>query len=257
MLLYNGTYFEFLESLGLESEYFDSPGGFVRFSPSGEYIYMCERDTIFQFDLSLPFETILENKYTVAVYDDALTQIWGGDDYFYTNLMGPPTSDRWIVSGWGNYFSSLSNLDALGDSVIFESQIYHVPQATVTHNLNYHDNTNYALFDFADSPCDTLGIDGPPIVLPSAVKSYQPKLKDVQVWPNPVSELLTLRGNSGQGDVVVSISDPLGRVVFYGFWANGVIRYQIDVTALVPQIYTLSLTSSDGEVIGRQISVLR
>jgi hypothetical protein len=53
---------------------------------------------------------------------------------------------------------------------------------------------NYRLYDVPDSPCDTLGIDAPV----TSVDQIKDKGSQIQVFPNPATDVLQLASLSGK-----------------------------------------------------------
>lgn len=108
------------------------------------------------------------------------------------------------------YFNSLQRTqylptlaDPFGPNPVFEQKGVVLPVYSVR-SLPYF--PNYRLYDFPDSPCDTLGIDTP-------VATHAPEpAASVNAWPNPVSNTWRLEVASSSGRLL--IFDLTGRVMW-------------------------------------------
>jgi hypothetical protein len=260
--LLNQLTYELLSSDSSTLYNFGGERNYGAFSPSSEYFYYTRNDSLFQVNLSLPLEQVLPQKQLISINEfgafEPNPQNPNQTNHHFSSFSGKAGNGRIVIKNIGPYYGSLTNLDSPADSIIYEHQCYFIPFAASPTGDANQDNTNYSLFDWSGSACDTLGIDGPIIVPPvSTYEPYNPKLKDIQIWPNPVSSTLNLRGNSGQGDIQIRVSNAMGQVVEQLFWPNGIIRHEIDMTYLPPQMCLVTFTDEKGSSLSHWVAVVR
>jgi hypothetical protein len=110
------------------------------------------------------------------------------------------------------YFSTLQRndympvlRDGFDDSPVFEREGLSLPAYSVRNLPNF---PNFRLYDFANSPCDTLGINSP-----SDVSVVPPDKKSFTLSPNPAATHFTVTLPEGSGAVRLSILDLQGRML--------------------------------------------
>ena len=99
---------------------------------------------------------------------------------------------------------------------------------------------NYRLYDFPNSPCDTLGINTPV----SATEPERKSEKGLVIRPNPASDWLFLDIPDAAGLYQVTITDMFGRTVLQQFEVPA--SPALDISHLPKGTYTLLLWAADG-----------
>ena len=114
---------------------------------------------------------------------------------------------------------------------------------------------HFRLFDAQGSPCDTLGIDGPPP--PKDTTPLPPVCAgEIRLYPNPASgsawlELPACAGGS------LSIFDVMGRWVQDITLAPENIREQLLLQDFVPGLYFLHIRTTSGGRVTKRLVVVR
>jgi hypothetical protein len=109
----------------------------------------------------------------------------------------------------------------------------------------------FRLYDLPDSPCDTLGIDGP-VVATEEVKREEVTVK---VYPNPTNGQLTLsfeKPFSGS----VRVMDLLGREVMPHKTLNNQKEYQMTLPNVVSGIYSLIISDENQALVFQEKVVI-
>ena len=163
-------------ALSLKEELVTATG--LSFSPNGRFLYASTSMKLFQFDCSA--KNIQGSKTLIDEYD-------GFKDIFATTFhqhrLAPDGKIYMSCTNGAHYLHVINNPDAEGKHCDFKQRGVDLP----THNgfclPNY---PNYRLYDWAFSPCDSLGVDTPGDKLTRYFSD------DMQVLPNPASEQVTI-----------------------------------------------------------------
>lgn len=163
-------------------------GGGVAFDSSGRYLFVSEQLAVLRADLNGPnpaLDTLagVEETYGAGLH---LMQ-YGPDGKLYFNVLH---RSRYMPV-----------LDELGESVpVYNKQGLSLDVYSVRTLPHF---PNYRLYDFPDSPCDTLGIDTP-------VSTHEPGATSkaaVRAYPNPAREFWQLEWRlppgTGDGELLV------------------------------------------------------
>ncbi len=215
---------KFSNPVTLERSFNTFGGGGVAFSPDGTKLLVSSQLAILSADLTVPIPTLDTLISTEQVAGTSLHYLQYGPD---NNL----------------YFSTLQRYkriptldDPFGDNPDFDQHGVDLPVYSVRSLPNF---PNYRLYDFPDSPCDTLGINTPvPVTEPEAVGS-------LLLVPNPSTgqAALTLPATT-QG--VVVISDVSGREILRAPINSD--RFDFETTHCPPGLYTVQVRSAAGKV---------
>jgi hypothetical protein len=213
------------------------PGG-VAFSPSSRFLYVSRWDSIFQYDLHAP--DLVASEEVVAVYDGFLGD-FNRPTRFFNLLLAPDNRIYCSVSNANSrYMHVIENPDVAGVacSVQQHSIVLPVFNMFLVPNLPY-----YRLYDADGSPCDTLGINGPPLSTRPLVHS-----PDLRLYPNPAhagwiildseqapTQPQTLRFHDAQGRLALELRHPeAGR------------SHRFDIGRLPAGYYLLEITCANG-----------
>jgi hypothetical protein len=83
------------------------------------------------------------------------------------------------------------------------------------------------------------------------IKESDAAMLDVKVLPNPTSDLVNIRINhSSIEQVIVTITDLQGKVVYNGKYAGVANTIGINTTEYAPGSYLLSLKNNNNQVLG-------
>jgi hypothetical protein len=211
--------------------------GGIAFSNSSRYLYVSRWDSIFQYDLHAT--DILASEEVVAVYDGFLAE-FNQPTRFFTLQLAPDNKIYCSVSNVNSrYLHVIENPDLPGVACNVRQHAIHLP---VFNNNLLPNMPYYRLYDEDGSPCDTLGINGPPTSVRPLVHS--PHLR---LYPNPAqgwivldsekapTQPLWLRFYNAQGRIVLEMRHPeFGR------------SYRFGVETLQPGYYVLEIVCDGG-----------
>jgi hypothetical protein len=179
-------------------------GAGAAISPNSRFLYV-DRDTaIYQFDLWA--SNIAASIDTVAIWDGFYTPGTSNPTVFGMMQLMPDNKIYLLPGTSSPYYHYIANPNEQGDACNV------VQHETELPSLLYTIPTfpNYRLYDLPGSPCDTLGIDGPPV---AAVEPELPR-GEVVLSPNPASASLHVNSvNLPWQPREVALFDALGREV--------------------------------------------
>ncbi|MEQ1747117.1 MAG: T9SS type A sorting domain-containing protein [Saprospiraceae bacterium] len=213
------------------------PGG-IAFSNSSRYLYVSRWDSLFQYNLQAP--DILASEAVVAVYDGFLAD-FNQPTRFFTLLLAPDKKIYCSVPNTNSrYLHVIESPDLPGAACNVQQHAIHLP---VFNNNLLPNMPYYRLYDQNGSPCDTLGINGPPTSTRPLANS--PHLR---LYPNPAasgwvvldseqapSQPRRLRFHDAQGRLVLEQPHPeVGR------------SHRFSLAALQPGYYLLEIECADG-----------
>lgn len=222
--------------------------GGIAFSNSSRYLYVSRWDSIFQYDLQAP--DILASEEVVAVYDGFLAD-FNRPTRFFTLLLAPDKKIYCSVSNVNSrYLHVIENPDLPGPACNVQQHAIHLP---VFNNNLLPNMPYYRLYDWEGSPCDTLGINGPPTSVRPLVNSPHLRLypNPAQGWivldsENTPTQPLRMRFHDAQGRLVLEYRHPeLGR------------SHRFDIEALQPGYYLLEIECADGLRYVEKLAVVR
>jgi Secretion system C-terminal sorting domain len=141
------------------------------------------------------------------------------------------------VSGW----HTIENPDSLGVACNFRFRSIQ----TGYHSGSIPMTINYRLYDWPDSPCDTLGINGY-----ISVTELEHPQGNAYVTPNPASDQITIKYTlrSGQNTGQVKIFDLTGRTILLHSLFNRSGEEQMSISQLPAGLYFWSLSDGAGQV---------
>lgn len=173
----------------------------LEFSPDNRFLYVCNDFRIYQFDMTA--NPIASSRVTVGVYDASHSCPFP-QTFYYAQLA--PDGKIYMNSGNTNYcIGVIGNPNGLGASCNFNDTAINLP--TFISGLPYY--PNYRLGALPGSPCDTL------TGLNETARALKEKI--LKVFPNPAGNTVTVDygfTDWSKGDVRLTISDELGRVVY-------------------------------------------
>lgn len=221
----------------------------VAVSPNSRYLYASASTKLYQFDLLAP--KLEQSRRLVGVYDGFRDPLWTN---FYQLMLGP---DGKIYMTCGNgvaYWHIIHNPDEQGMACDLE-QHFRLP---TSHSFSPPNFPHFRLFDLPDSPCDSLGIDGP-----------QPPEDTIPAPPPPCAGALRLRPNPAAYATLLEVPDcTLGQLSVFDA-AGRYVQYlalpahragegmPLDVSGYPPGVYFLYVRTARREVLVERLVVVR
>jgi hypothetical protein len=223
----------------------------VCFSPSGRYIYTCQRD-----DLVNKLELV---QYDLFSTSPGLTRVVlfsnQGEGFIHGRL--GPDKKIYLVQGCNAGFSApciqmdstylavINYPDSGGTTCQLVNNV--IPMGRyVKHNI-FSMAPNYDLGPIDGSPCDTLGIDTRPADPDTTVKVTQDIWPEqLKVYPNPVQEQVIIESGRGLEVSAYHLYDLQGKVLQESVFKHSVSRLEINITDLPPGHYILEVFTSQG-----------
>lgn len=169
-------------------------GGGAAFSENGERLLLSEHMAILQADLTAASPQLD----TVVPFDSLIGR------GLQIMERGPNGKLYFSLPHRGRAIPVLEGLD--DDNISFNKTGLQLPVYSVRSLPHF---PNYRLYDFADSPCDTLDIDTPVIT-----KDMETTIDDFSIYPNPSSGVVRLSTTiQGYPDYQMIITDLLGNTI--------------------------------------------
>ncbi len=202
-------------------------------SPNSRFLYVDSDTLVFQFDLWA--SDIAASIDTVAVWDGFYGPNPTG--FFFMQLM--PDGKIYSLTGTNPYYHYIANPDVKGDGCNVVQHEMELPSKL----FSIPTFPNYRLYDLPNSPCDTLGIDGPPV----AVKELELPAGDIVLSPNPASCSLNINSvNCPWQPREVAIYDALGREVLRRAHPATVRSFTLALPELADGVYFCRLGDEKG-----------
>ncbi|MEZ4917742.1 MAG: T9SS type A sorting domain-containing protein [Saprospiraceae bacterium] len=208
-------------------------------SPNSRYMYITASSYMMQFDLEAP--DLEASKDTVAVWDGFYSPQPPLATTFGTGQLALNGKIYVAPNNGVKHLHSIEYPDLPGDSCMVLQHSLEMPNY---YALATPMNPNFRLYDEPGSVCDSLGIDGPPIVHVRPV----PGDFELHVYPNPATEYLViesaflptqpdrLRLYSLDGKKVMERSHP-----------SGVRSYSFDLPEMPSGVYILEVSCRGGQ----------
>lgn len=208
------------------------------FSPNSRFLYVTARDTIYQYDLEAP--DIAAGRDTVAVWDG----FYSPAPPFATNFglaQIALNGKIYIAPNNGVYHLHYINYpDLKGDSCQVVQHGLELPNVFA---LAVPVLPNYRLYDLPGSPCDTLGIDGPPTVS----QRPAPDAPVLRLYPNPASGWLVLESALAPAQPLrLRFYDARGRLALERAHPDYTRSYGFDISALPAGYYVVEIECAGG-----------
>ncbi len=180
-------------------------GAGAAISPNSRFLYVDSDTAIFQFDLWA--SDIASSIDTVAIWDGFYSPGTLNPTGFYLMQLMPDDKIYILVGSSSPYYHYIANPDVKGDNCNVVQHETELPSRLI----NIPTFPNYRLYDLQGSPCDTLGIDGPPV---ATKEELDLPVGEVVLSPNPASGSLHINSvNCAWQPREVAIYDALGREV--------------------------------------------
>lgn len=158
-----------------------------------------------------------------------------GEDFFFVTFRG-----------WDNDWNYIDSVDVyLADFTSADANDHFILDVWENYDLSALDGAKYFTFDFKSSDIGDFGINTPVYFamdnlefseIVNATSSYELALG---IYPNPVSNILNVRGESGS----LTLLDNTGRLVWQGNHDDSTV---IDVQSLPEGMYFLNLNNENG-----------
>lgn len=220
-------------------------GGGLAFSQDNLYVYVTSDLCIFRAKLTdktpvldslfkEPYYYVDEPPVSEYVYGTSLTYMqYAPDGRIY---FGSRHRDR--------YFARFT-ID--GDDYAFEPEGLRLPVPTVRTLPHF---PNFRLYDLANSPCDTLGINGPSSVLPGPGKSLDSWLR---VVPNPIQGSVIRAHTPLESSGWLVLSDATGRLIARVVKPLGEAVTEMRSEGLGSGVYILTYVMHSGVLVARKV----
>ena len=209
-------------------------GGGAAFSPDNHFLYLGSQTALYALDLSSndPHWAVLANTLDNHKWGTTFQHFQYGPD----GLLYISTASR------ANYLNALSPLGS-ASAPVFKLRAMPLPVKNARTLPNF---PNFRLYDWPDSPCDTLGIDAP------TIGADAPKVPGhrVEASPNPVSREIFLR-DLPQGPPVgrtLTVFSLEGRPQWSETLPAGQTETRIDCAGWPPGTYFWRLEYPDGQM---------
>ncbi len=219
-------------------------GAGAAISPNSRFLYVDSDTAIFQFDLWAT--DIAASIDTVAVWDG----FYGPNPtQFYLMQLMPDNKIYILVGSSSPYYHYIANPDMKGDGCNVVQHEVELPSRLI----NIPTFPNYRLYDLPGSPCDTLGIDGPPV----ATKELELPVGEVVISPNPASGSLHINSvNCAWQPREVVIYDAQGREVLRRAHPDSVRSFTIGLPELADGVYFCRVGDGKGHWKTLQLAIV-
>lgn len=232
---------------GTQVEYGNSNASGVAFSPNSRYLYASTGFYLYQFDLKA--ENFDLGKALIGQYDSFYNPL---PTTFYQMMLAPNGKIYMTTSNGTKYLHVIHQPDKQGTACDFEQRGVTL---LTTHSFSPPNFPHFRLFDAHDSPCDTLGINGPPP--PEDTTPPPPRCAgNIRIYPNPAQHLARIELPDCEGGSL-RVFDAMGRWVEDLALAPESVGTELDVSRYVPGIYFLHIRTATGEAVVRGLAVVR
>jgi hypothetical protein len=205
-------------------------------SPNSQYLYVIRFDTLIQYDLLAPDVPV--SKTIVGIYDGFLE-----DDFWATNFsnlqLGPDCRLYMGSSSTHEYLHVITNPDEPGAAANLIQRAIRMPTVIGASLPNF---PNYRLGVDPTFPCDSTIVFVPHD--PTSVWSPEPR-PEWQVYPNPSTGPLHLRGQAARGDRL-RLFDLRGRLLHEQELTPGQVNHEIQAGRLPRGTYLVQLLGDEG-----------
>ena len=219
----------------------------VAISSTSRYLYASNTGKLYQFDLHAT-RNIEASRQLVGVFDRFEEPL---PTTFYQMMLAPDKKIYMTCTNGTNYWHIIHYPDKKGVDCALE-QHFELP---TVHSFSPPNFPHFRLFDLPGSPCDTLGIDGPPP--PQDTTPPTPNCAgSVRLYPNPAAGFSWVEVPECQGGTL-SVFDVTGRWIRDLALDASEVRTHLDVSDLGSGIYLLRIRAADGTMTVRTLAVLR
>lgn len=219
------------------------PGGGVVFSSSGRYLYATSQNVLFRADLEASNPKLDTMRFSYDPFLKSPYDVPGNTFHYLTT--GPDGNIYGNIPSRASHLHVLKNADgATIADLDFKARGLALPVKNVRTLPHL---PNYRLYDWAGSPCDTLGIS-------VAVKSPETTHCDVRISPNPAGQDTRVEV-SGCPDMAGTVFDAAGRRVADFFAGSGIVS--LNLSDFLPGIYFIRLRIAGGEIVSKVLVISR
>lgn len=217
-------------------------------SPNSRFVYviMGKQAKIVQYDLHAPNVALSGD--TVAVYDGFE---YNQNPISFGWMERGPDGKIYVVPGCCFYMHVIESPDLKGAACDVRQHSVELP-TWIYGSLPYF--PNYRLYDLPDSPCDTLGINGPTV---SVAPQPEPP-PALRLYPNPATDQVrVLLPAPAPPGAEVLLTDVAGRVVARQSLPTGAAEALLSVAQYPAGLYLVRVQAA-GAVLGAgKVSVVR
>ena len=207
-------------------------------SPNSRFLYVTKRTELWQFDLWA--NDISESRVLIAEKDTAFKAPFLEFNSFFNCRLGPDGKIYMCGTGGHRYWNVIHQPNEKGKACDFRQHDIKLPTWNYASIPNF---PNYRLYDKADSPCDTLGINDP-----TSIEETE-KLVPHKIYPNPTTGFLNIEvSTSDFRTTKILIFNTLGEIILKENIMQA--QQQLDLYHLANGTYFYNL-QIDGKVAGR------
>ncbi len=233
----------FSNPVALERPPYTLGGGGLAFSPDNRWLYETSSLSIFRADLDSP-SPFLDSLFKQPYYEGVSEYVFGTSLAYMQ-----PAPDGKIYMNSQHREKFLSGLNIENDTFQYQPAVLELP-ITVVRTLPHF--PNFRLYDLHDSPCDTLGIDGPVV----AVSEPEIKPEKIRIYPNPAGRWVTITSAPSVVSIVkVSIFDELGKEVFRTDLPVSPKPLYLQLPLMTSGIYLIKISFQNGQMIWKKLVV--
>ena len=205
-----------------------SYGGGIAISPNSRYLYVPSWQYVYQFDLSASdvFSTID----TIATYDGFLPPEFPVPMRFYLAQLAPNNKIYISCTSSAKSMHVIHDPDKKGKACNLEQRGFKLPTFNYNTIPNY---PNFRLGALKGSPCDTLNT--------VAVMEQSGEGMELKVYPNPATDLLSIKYTQSQYSLRLVLYDVLGKAVLTAPVTPNTSDTTLDVSTLSSGVYSCKL----------------
>lgn len=218
-------------------------GGGLAFSENNRWLYATSSLCIFRADLGSPVP-FLDSLFKQPYFEGVSEYVFGTSLAY---LQAAPDGKLYLNAQHRERF--LSGLVLSNDTFQYEPAILELPVAAVRTLPHF---PNFRLFDLPESPCDSLGIDGPTV----NEEARPANLYGITAYPNPTDGKVAIDFRfPSVKELEISVFDVLGRCHRRTFCPANTPTFYLDLLECPSGIYQLRIDWGVGEMTWKTIVV--
>jgi hypothetical protein len=231
---------EFSQPVFVKTPFSFLQGGGAAFSPDSRRLYVTSQSTLYVADLE-----------DAAPKWDTVFHVFDNWDWGTTlhHMQYAPDGKLYVSThSRANYLSALAFPPDGG----LPTFAFRALPLRVHSDRSLPNFPNFRLFDWPNSPCDTLGIDAPT----SSTRIIAEGSATVRVWPNPANGNVSIDlGASERRPLKWTLYSPMGQVLRSEGWPRDKSSVQFSVGNLPPGAYYVGLQMEDGSAVMQKLMV--
>ncbi len=228
----------FSQSVFIKTPFSFLQGGGAAFSPDSRQLYVTSQSTLYVADLE-----------DAAPKWDTVFHVFDNWDWGTTlhHMQYAPDGKLYVSThSRANYLSTLAFPTGGGmPTFTFKALPLRVHSDRTLPNF-----PNFRLYDWPNSPCDTLGIN-----TPTSSTTVAEAEAGFRAWPNPASGMVTIDFGSSRLPEYWALYSPLGQVLKSGAWPRGESVVRFSVEGLLPGCYYVGIQLEEGGAVMQKLIV--